>query len=71
MLAGLLLLVKLIHFRIMPIILVTNFISTKMKSIVMYGVTHVAAVDGFSGIVVGFVSMPVKNNVEIYDNLYQ
>ena len=41
------------------------------EKLVMYGVTHVAAVDGFSGMIVGFVSMPVKNNVEIYDNLYR
>ena len=36
------------------------------KPLVMYGVTHVAAVDGFSGMIVGFITMPVKNNVQIY-----
>ena len=41
------------------------------QKVVMYGVTHVAAVDGYSGIIVGFVSMPIKNNVEIYSNLYR
>ena len=41
------------------------------EKLVMYGVTHVAAVDGFSGMIVGFFTMPVKNNVEIYSNLYK
>ena len=41
------------------------------EKLVMYGVTHVAAVDGFSGMIVGFLTMPVKNNVEIYSNLYR
>ena len=37
----------------------------------MYGVTHVAAVDGWSGMIVGFVTMPIKNNLVIYSNLYR
>lgn len=41
------------------------------EKLVMYGVTHICAVDGFSGKVVGFVTMPVKNNVEIYTHLYR
>ncbi len=41
------------------------------EKIVMYGVTHIAAVDGFSGKIVGFISMPIKNNVEIYTHLYR
>ena len=41
------------------------------EKLVMYGVTHVAAVDGFSGMIVGFITMPVKNNIEIYSNLYR
>lgn len=41
------------------------------EKVAMYGVTHVCARDGFSGKVVGFVSMPVKNNVEIYTHLYR
>ena len=35
------------------------------EKLVMYGVTHVCAKDGYSGKVVGFITMPVKNNVEI------
>lgn len=37
----------------------------------MYGVTHVCAVDGFSGKIVGFVSMAVKSNEVIYEKLYR
>ena len=35
------------------------------EKLMMFGVTHVCAIDGYSGKVVGFASMPVKNNVEI------
>ena len=41
------------------------------EKLVMYGVTHVATVDGFSGMIVGFLTMPIKNNIEIYSNLYR
>ena len=40
------------------------------EKLVMFGVTHVCAVDEYSGMVVGFVTMPVKNNVTIYKDLY-
>ena len=41
------------------------------EKLVMFGVTYVAAVDGFSGMIVGFLTMPVKNNIEIYSNLFR
>ena len=41
------------------------------EKLVMYGVTHIAAIDGYSGKLVGFISMPVKKNIEIYSNLYR
>ena len=41
------------------------------EKLVMYGVTHICARDGFSGMVVGFVTMPVKNNLEIYHHLFR
>ena len=41
------------------------------EKLVMYGVTHVTAVDGYSGMILGFVTMPIKNNVEIFENLYK
>lgn len=40
------------------------------EKLVMFGVTHVCAVDGYSGMIVGFVTMPIKNNVIIYEELY-
>lgn len=40
------------------------------EKLVMFGVTHVCAIDGFSGKLVGFVIMPRKNNVTIYEHLY-
>ncbi len=41
------------------------------EKLVMYGVTHICAIDGYSGKVVGFVSMPIKNNVEIYRHMFR
>ena len=40
------------------------------EKLTMYGVTHVCAVDGYSVKIVAFVTMPVKNNVEIYTHVY-
>jgi len=37
----------------------------------MFGCTHVLGVDGFSGKVVAWKSMPVKNNLMIYDSVYR
>ena len=36
-----------------------------------FGVTHVAASDGFSGKLLGVASMPIKNNLLIYDDLFR
>lgn len=41
------------------------------ETLCMYGVTHVAAIDGYSGMIVGFVSMAVKNNILIYEHLFR
>lgn len=41
------------------------------EKMVMYGVTHVCAIDGYSSKIVGFASMPVKNTVEIYKHLFR
>ena len=35
-----------------------------------FGVTHVMARDGYSGMIVAFSTMPVKNNLIIYDEIY-
>ena len=36
----------------------------------MFGVTHVMARDGYSGMTVAFSTMPVKNKLIIYDEIY-
>ena len=41
------------------------------EKLVMYGVTHVCAKDGYSGKVIGFITMPVKNNIQIYEHVYR
>ena len=38
---------------------------------VMYGITHICAVDGHTRMIVGFQTMCIKNNVEIYRDLYR
>ena len=41
------------------------------EKLVMFGVTHMCAVDGYSRKVVGFITMPIKNCVEIYTHLFR
>lgn len=41
------------------------------EKLVMFGATHIAAIDGFSGKIVSFATMPVKNNVEIYKHVFR
>ena len=41
------------------------------EKLVLFGVTHVCAVDGFSGMIVGFSTFPIKNNSLIYQELYK
>ncbi|XP_056265526.1 uncharacterized protein LOC130190237 isoform X2 [Pseudoliparis swirei] len=41
------------------------------EKIVMFGVTHVLAIDGFSSKIVGQATMPVKNNLTIYNDVYR
>ena len=35
------------------------------EKLILFGVTHVCAVDGYSGMIVGFATFPVKNNIII------
>ena len=39
--------------------------------LVRYGVTHICFIDGFSRKIVGFVSMLLKNNLEIYEHVFR
>ena len=41
------------------------------EKLVMFGVTHICAFDGFSGKIVSFITTPVKNCLEIYRHLYR
>lgn len=41
------------------------------EKVTMYGVTHVCAIDGYSGKIVQFITMPIKNNMEIYEHLFR
>lgn len=38
---------------------------------VMYGITHVLAIDGYSRKIVGFITIPKKNPIMIYDLLFR
>ena len=40
------------------------------EKMIMFGVTHICAVDGHSGKIVAFAIMPIKNNVVIYEHIY-
>ena len=59
---------KLIQFHTVPSTLVIKCTSTKT---ILFGVTHVCAIDGYSGMIVGFATFPIKNNVLIYEHLYR
>lgn len=41
------------------------------EKLVMYGATHVVAVDGYSNFIHGLITMPLKNNLAIYDRLFR
>ena len=41
------------------------------EKLVMYGVTHVVAVDGHSRFIAGAYTMPVKNNLVIYEEVFR
>jgi len=64
------------HSSVNPIPYVARYFGEKLhmdqnEKLIAFGVTHVCAVDGFSGKIVGFISMPVKSNGIIYDKLYR
>ena len=41
------------------------------EKLIMFGVTHVMARDGYSGMIVATSTMPIKNNVIIYEEIYR
>lgn len=67
---------RCIHRLINPVPYNASYFGEKLhvdqnEKLINFGVTHVCAVDGFSSKIVGFISMPVKNNVIIYNELYR
>lgn len=41
------------------------------EKLVMYGLTHVIAIDGHSRFIVAHSLMPIKNNLTIYEEVYR
>ena len=41
------------------------------EKLVMYGVTHVVAHDGYSGMITGYTTMTIKNNLTIYEKMFR
>ncbi len=61
--------------QINPVPYQANYFGEKVhidqnEKLVMFGVTHICGIDGFSGKIVAFVTMPVKNNMLIYEHVY-
>ena len=40
------------------------------EKLIAFGITHVCAVDGFSGKIIALCSMPIKNNRVIYEHIF-
>ena len=41
------------------------------EKMVMFGVTYICGIDGYSGKIVGYIIIPVKNNILIYEKFYK
>ena len=41
------------------------------EKLVMYGVTHVVARDGYSGMITGYTTIAIKNNLTIYEKMFR
>ena len=64
------------HWLTNPVSYCSEYFGEKLhidqnKKLVMFGVTHVCAVDGHSGRIVGFATLPIKNNILIYESLFR
>ena len=65
----------LTHFQTNPMPYSASYFGHKIhvdqnEKLIMFGVTHVVAVDGYSGKIVAAVLMPIKNCVAIYEHVY-
>ena len=41
------------------------------EKLVMYGVTHVVARDGYSGMITGYTTMAIKSNLTIHEKMFR
>ena len=41
------------------------------EKLVMYGVTHVVARDRYSGMITGYTTMAIKNNLTMYEKMFR
>jgi len=65
-----------VHRSVNPVPYRADFFGEKLhldqnEKLVMYGVVHVLAIDGYSRKLVGLVTMPRKNPITIYNTLFQ
>ena len=63
------------HDKLNPIPYVARYYGHKLhidqnEKLMQFGVVHVLARDGYSGKIVSFSTMPVKNNIFIYESVY-
>ena len=62
--------------RLNPSVYVVLYFGHKLhvdqnEKLIQFGVTHVIARDGFSGKIVAYATMPVKNNLAIYESIFR
>ena len=41
------------------------------EKLIMYGVTHVVARDRYSGMITGYTTMAIKNNLTMYEKMFR
>ena len=65
---------KLLQFNLIPYNANSNgekLPNDQNKKLNLFGVIHVLAVDGFSRKIVGFITIPRKNSIDVYHALYR
>ena len=60
--------------RLNPVRYSANYFGHKLhidqnEKLVSFGVTHIVACDGYLGKTVGFLTIPMKNNMAIYESV--
>lgn len=65
-----------LHRRTNPIPYCSRYFGEKVhidqnEKLVLFGVTHVCAVDGYSGKIVGYALMAIKNCVTVYEQIFR